>query len=280
MTHARFRARIHDAFGDLFVAILVTINLLACLSTELRITVHNKDCCLRAVVTSCGACTRFFKMALAINWAFCCGALLGDLCSINCGAAVTATYLLLRDSEGLGPCAWTTHCGVVTRCVFSFAIAILNLSLVGFEVVAFALAPFAPGTFAWFRATRQFALSLSGSLVIARTTARSVDHVDNVAACLGSVGSTFHAVGTSTAIGAHAPVLPMANTIFLTWFCAASMALLGAACSRARLATMSSLCDDGVHPVLESTITTCRTRTVLTPLPLAIDCTCGNVARS
>lgn len=280
MTLARNLALLQLAGVSLGIAILVTVDLLACLSTILGKLIHNKDFCLRAIATRGRAFTRFFKMALAIDWAFCCSAFLSDLCSIRCWAAFTATNLWLRNSENHGPRAWTTELGVITRHFFSLAIAALNLSLESFEVVAFALAPFAPGTFAWFWATRQFAVLQSGSLVIARTPAWSVGHIDNVAASLVTAGSTFHAVWTSTAIGAHAPILPVAHTIRLTLFCAANMVFLSTTCSWTSFAAMSSLSGDGVHPVLDTAITSCRTRTVFTPTSLAINLACRSVARS
>jgi len=230
-------------------------------------------------------------MALAIDWAFCCHALLGDLRSIRCGAAFTATNLRLRNSEGLGPRAWTTLCGVVARHGFSFAIATFNLPLKGDEVVAFAFTPCTPGTFAWFWATRQFASSLiHGSMSdahrrcgtkhvgLAFASTWRIFHCDSVIAVLLASRTTFHAIWTSTTIGAFGPVLPVALAISLAWFCAARMDFLSAACLGASFAAMSGLPGDAVHTFLDSTTTSCRTRTVLAPTPVTINWAWPNVA--
>jgi hypothetical protein len=43
---------------------------------------------------------------------------------------------------------------------------------------------------------------------------------------------------------------------------------------------MQSFSGDGVHSVLDSTTTGCRTRAVLAPAPFTINCACRNVART
>merc|ERR1719247_167329 len=56
------------------------------------------------------------------------------------------------------------------------------------------------------------------------------------------------------------------------------MDFLSAACLRASFAAMSGRSGDAIHSFLDSTTTSRRTRTVLTPTPFTINWTCPNVA--
>jgi hypothetical protein len=137
--------------------------------------------------------------------------------------------------------------------------------------------PFTPGTFAGLWATRQVTFFLLVPL-FARTSTRRAGHVDDEFAIPQSSHATFHAIWTSTTIGALAPILKVAFAIRLARFCAALMDFLSAACHWASFATMRGLSGDGVHAFLVSTTTSCRTGTVLAPTSFTINCACVKIA--
>jgi hypothetical protein len=192
--------------------------------------------------------------------------------AIRCLAAFTTTHLVLGDREGLGLCTSTT--------ADFFCLPITASHLQDTCLGACTLAESTPRTFAIFWAARKvtgFGVNVTVFVVaVASTRGGGNIHLENSA--LFASWTTFCTTRTITTIGALTPVLPVALAVLLAWLCAARMDLLGTACCRANFAAMAGGSGDRVHPFLNSTTTGGRTRAVLSPTSITVNCACFGVA--
>lgn len=226
-----------------------TVLVWALLSSMIRWSGDLVHFCCRAIAAPSRAFTRIFPIAHTINWARSFTTCIGQLGAIGRLAALTTTDLFLRDRERLGLYASTT------ADFLCFPIATIHLH--NTSLGAHALAESTPGAFAIFGAARQ----VTGSgvnvavfvVAIASTWGGGDINLEN--STLFATWATFCATWTITTVGTLTPILPVALTINLAWFCAARMELLSAGRLGASFAPMGSLCGDTEHAFLDSPTT-------------------------
>jgi len=216
-----------------------------------------------ARVTWCGAIGFWSPFAHAINWTWRSAAIILHCCAISCRAAFTTTYLLLCNGEGLCLLASTTACLAITTITHKLELAITTI---------FALAPFAPGTFTLFWATRQWTrpFLIRKAFVFAATRRGLLrdGEAARLRACLCAFFVTEWVRSSAKAIG---PVLKAALAIRHACFCATLVDLLRAAFRWAVFAAMLGFPGDGVRTLLHSTTTGCSAIVERAPTPFTIN---------